>query len=281
MKKRKYNHYDNRDIIKFVPEVQSCAGLLRKLNLKPVGGNYTTIKKKLSELKIDRSHWRGQGWSKGKKLKKTDEQELLNWLTYNSKYSSNKIRKKLIELNIKKDQCEKCKLKTWLDKPIVLELHHVNGDRTNNCIWNLQILCPNCHAYVHMTNRKLASSRKVVSDQDLIDAILSTETKAEALKKCGLKPTYYLRINAIIDKHKVAFVKKPIIKKQISEDVVRKELKTKIVWPDKLELESLIQNNSMRSVGKKLGVSDNAVRKRCKKYQIDFINTTWAKRHRP
>ena len=37
-------------------------------------------------------------------------------------------------------------LKSWLGAKIPLELHHINGDNTDNRIENLQLLCPNCHA---------------------------------------------------------------------------------------------------------------------------------------
>jgi hypothetical protein len=42
--------------------------------------------------------------------------------------------------------CENCKQKTWLNEPISLELHHIDGNAGNNFLTNLQILCPNCHA---------------------------------------------------------------------------------------------------------------------------------------
>ena len=41
--------------------------------------------------------------------------------------------------------CECCKLSKWLDQEIKLEIHHIDGDRTNNSFENLQLLCPNCH----------------------------------------------------------------------------------------------------------------------------------------
>jgi predicted HNH restriction endonuclease len=33
-----------------------------------------------------------------------------------------------------------------LGNPIPLELHHIDGDKTNNTLENFQLLCPNCHA---------------------------------------------------------------------------------------------------------------------------------------
>ncbi len=47
----------------------------------------------------------------------------------------------------KEHKCESCGLTTWLDKPIPLELHHIDGNRNNNTLENFQLLCPNCHAF--------------------------------------------------------------------------------------------------------------------------------------
>lgn len=67
-------------------------------------------------------------------------------LVENSTYQSFKLKNKLLKEGLKECKCEKCNNTEWLGKPIPLELHHINGDRTDNRIENLQILCPNCHA---------------------------------------------------------------------------------------------------------------------------------------
>jgi hypothetical protein len=44
-------------------------------------------------------------------------------------------------------RCQKCQNTEWLAQRIPLELDHIDGDRFNNCRNNLQLLCPNCHAF--------------------------------------------------------------------------------------------------------------------------------------
>lgn len=130
---RKYREYTDQDVINFSKEVFSIAGLLKKLNLKPIGGNYANIKRIIQKLKIDTSHWTGQGWNNGKQLK--------DWKDY-TKVAF--LKKHLIKARSHK--CELCLNESWLNKPISLEVHHINGDRTNNNLENLQLLCCNCHA---------------------------------------------------------------------------------------------------------------------------------------
>ncbi len=61
-------------------------------------------------------------------------------------HQSHNLKTRLIRAGIKGAFCEDCGLAAWSGKPIPLELHHVNGDSTDNRIENIRILCPNCHA---------------------------------------------------------------------------------------------------------------------------------------
>ena len=42
--------------------------------------------------------------------------------------------------------CECCGISKWQDAKIVLECDHIDGNKTNNVITNLRLLCPNCHS---------------------------------------------------------------------------------------------------------------------------------------
>lgn len=44
----------------------------------------------------------------------------------------------------------KCHVCGWCDDDRVLEVHHIDEDRTNNDVTNLIILCPICHSYISL-----------------------------------------------------------------------------------------------------------------------------------
>ncbi len=141
---RQYRKYTDEDLIRCAIEVKSLAGLLRKLNLIPAGGSYANIKRLLQKLNVDCSHWTGQGWSKDKQKK--------DWADY-TKVA--RLKPHLIKL--RGHTCERCGIVQWFDQPINLEVHHLDGDRTNNKLTNLQLVCPNCHSYTnHYRGRKVA-----------------------------------------------------------------------------------------------------------------------------
>jgi len=42
--------------------------------------------------------------------------------------------------------CEECSLTEWNNKPITLEIDHIDGDPFNNHHSNFRFICPNCHS---------------------------------------------------------------------------------------------------------------------------------------
>lgn len=158
--KQKYTKEILEPIVK---ESYSIRQVLQKLGLKEAGGNYQNIKVRIKSFEIDTSHFHGQTWNKGKTWTKDKDisKKLVQHSTYSSglPISSYRLKNQLINLGYKDHVCEKCNNIEWFGKKIPLELHHVNGDRFDNRIENLQLLCPNCHALTDNYRAKNMSAK--------------------------------------------------------------------------------------------------------------------------
>lgn len=61
-----------------------------------------------------------------------------NYTTGRGSYRNRKLKES-------EGKCEKC----GIDVPCILEVHHIDGDRKNNKLDNLKLLCANCHKLEH------------------------------------------------------------------------------------------------------------------------------------
>lgn len=143
----KKNIYTKEELENVIKDCYSIAEVLRRLGRRPVGGNYKILKLALKEFNLDISHFTGQSWNYGARRKGGAKlTKLEEVLKEDSRYSTHMLRLRLIKEGLKQYECENCLQDKWLDNPIPLQLHHINGVNTDNRLENINLLCPNCHA---------------------------------------------------------------------------------------------------------------------------------------
>jgi hypothetical protein len=128
-----------------VRQSHSIAGALRLLGVVPAGGNNRVLRRANKRLDLDTSHFTGQSWSRGTTVRRRARQ-IEDYLSNAYPIQSGRLRRRLINEGVLALRCSGCKLETWMDQPIPLELHHIDGNHENNELTNLRLLCPNCHA---------------------------------------------------------------------------------------------------------------------------------------
>jgi hypothetical protein len=215
--------YSKENLTKLVSESFTFVAVLDKLGIKPKGNNYITLQKHIKNYGIDTSHLVGKRHGRAKR-----NTPITDYFSNKIRVQSDYLKKRMLQEGYLKQECNKCKLDIWNDKPIPLELNHKDENHFNNNLDNLEVLCPNCHAQYH--------KKEVI--------LKITNRKTSSCNQCGapIKPNKNNRCKKCTD------YSKP----------------TKINWPNKEELIKMIDESSICATARKLGVSPTSVKRRIK-----------------
>lgn len=139
--------WSDKELQDAVVSSASLREVITKLGLIPAGGNYTQVSQRIYALGLDKSHFTGRAWNRGKKYHTESRVSLEALLVNGSIVQSYKLKARLYEAGLKEQKCELCGwAETSIDGRIPLELDHINGNHSDNRLENLRILCPNCHS---------------------------------------------------------------------------------------------------------------------------------------
>lgn len=193
---RQYNNkeFTKEQIEEAVSKTKSMIGAARYLGLSR--DKFNKLAKRYNLFEPNQS---GKGTSKKKTY--TDEEIFSN---RNCNVSSSILIKRLKQ--IRKWKCESCGSIEWMGRPLPLEIHHMDGDRCNNNLNNLQILCPNCHS---LTNNWRSRNQKgyckthpKVTDEEILNALEEHGNIFKSLNSLGLVAggSNYKRVYEILKK---------------------------------------------------------------------------------
>jgi hypothetical protein len=227
---------------------------LRKLRLRAAGGNHRTIQKYARIWGIPTAHFdaneaRAQA-TRGRAL------PLDQILVAGSTYSRGHLKARLYASGLKERRCELCgQDEEWNGRTMALILDHVNGVATDNRIENLRIVCANCAATL-----PTHCGRNIALLEPRECRRCGTEFRAResrqyyCSKHCGLRS----RRGSHEPRPSTRKVERPPVERLLCE----------------------IEELGYVGVGRKYGVSDNAIRKWLRAEGVEPPRQTWPNRRR-
>ena len=222
----------------------SWAESLRKLGLCGTGGGWRVLKKYAEIWEISTEHFDPErARAKNARFIKRPIEELL---VENSDASRQNLKRRLYQEGLKERRCEKCgQDEDWHGEPMALILDHINGVRDDNRLQNLRIVCPNCAATLstHCGRKNRIVRGEVQCRRCERNFVPNASSQRYCSRRCGSR----------WDRSQFRGRPKPSIRRAAR--------------PPYEQLLAEIEATNYCAVGRKYGVSDNAVRKWVRFYE--------------
>jgi hypothetical protein len=139
--------WSDDDLRAALPGARSVSEVMRRLGLSVnAHGQRRRVVARIGELDLQAQDLRGRAWASGRRggRPRRPLEEIL--VAGQELGSTSQLKARLLEEGVFEHRCRGCELTDWRGGPIPLELDHIDGDRTDNRLENLRLLCPNCHA---------------------------------------------------------------------------------------------------------------------------------------
>ena len=139
-----WHRYTPEQLATTVAASYCMAEVMRRLGLRLTGGGHAHLRRRITALGIDTSHFTGRRGSPGAPAR-TPEQILVERDPARGRADPATLRRALRAIG-RAYRCTACGVgERWNDQPLTLHIDHVDG-RFEDCRpANLRFLCPNCH----------------------------------------------------------------------------------------------------------------------------------------
>lgn len=157
----------DEQFVELLKKSSTISEVLFKLGYTTKGNSwgYSQIKRRMTDLNLDYSIFKGKSYLANKKPDKISEQDILR---ENCKHQRTVLRRYVIKNNLIPYKCAICGCTEWQGKTLSLELDHINGINNDNRLENLRFLCPNCHSQTSTygsRNQQFNESKYDISDE--------------------------------------------------------------------------------------------------------------------
>lgn len=157
---------------------------------RETSGRNKYLTKKIEELGIDTSHWLGKRIPK-KSIKFTYSIEEV--FCFPSNVAPQHVKTRALREGLLEEKCYECEITEWRGKPITLHLDHINGEKLDNRLENLRILCPNCHQQTDTWGTK-NFKRKIRKTPEEIFELSKKKSNKQIAKEFGVDPSVISRM---------------------------------------------------------------------------------------